>query len=79
MSARVGQPAAGAAAGTCAVRGAVSRRSSRRTVRTRKPIPASSSAAPTTIANVATVSAKYAVLSDVWNAVDEIQMLRAGF
>ena len=31
-----------------------------------------------TATNVATLSAKYAVLSAVWKAVEEIQMLRAG-
>ena len=42
-------------------------------------MPTSSSAAPMAITKVATLSAKYAVLSAVWNAVEEIQMLRAGF
>ena len=42
-------------------------------------MPTSSSAAPIMITNVATLSAKYAVLSAVWNAVELIQMLRAGF
>ena len=52
---------------------------SSRIVSTRKPIPTSSSAPPIAITNVATLSAKYAVFSAVWNAVEEIQMLRAGF
>ena len=51
---------------------------STRSVRMRNPMPLSSIAMPITIAKVATLSAKYAVLSAVVSAVEVTQMLRAG-
>ncbi len=52
-------------------------RGSTRSVRIRNPIPLSSSATPITIANVATPSAKYAVCSAVWSAVEVTHRSRA--
>src|SRR5262245_38567774 len=63
---------------TVLVSGSVRKCRRTRSVRTRKPPPVSISATPMTMANVATLSAKYEECSAVVSAVSVTQRLRAG-